>query len=245
MTKQMLGLVTLLVWAALPVLRAADDAEANKAKIPGLKLWLKLAEPEGKKAKNAVEKGVDCEVEGATWVKEGKIGGALSFSGDNQYILTAASLHEAFAEGNLTIAVWINAKGGGVVADELGQHELEGGWHDSQIEVMDDGEVKVRVWQLDPLSIGKVKLNEWHHVVVRFNAKTQTLDGCVDGVKAADKQTGEKQWHDGGDIYYAFGAADSTNCGQGGFFKGQMSDIRIYNRALTDDEVKILAGVQK
>jgi hypothetical protein len=151
-------------------------------------------------------------------------------------------MHEQFADGNLTIAVWVFAKGGGIVVDELGQHELEGGWHDSQIELMDDGEVKVRVWQLEGVSVGKVKMNEWHHVVVRYDAKSQTLDGFVDGVKGADKGSGEKQWNGGNDIYYAFGAADTTNLGQGGFFKGLMDDIRVYNRALTDDEVKTLAG---
>jgi len=151
-------------------------------------------------------------------------------------------MHEQFADGNLTIAVWVFPKGGGIVVDELGQHELEGGWHDSQIELMDDGEVKVRVWQLEGVSVGKVKMNEWHHVVVRYDAKSQTLDGFVDGVKGADKGSGEKQWNGGNDIYYAFGAADTTNLGQGGFFKGLMDDIRVYNRALTDDEVKTLAG---
>jgi hypothetical protein len=242
MTKRMFCLAALLLWAFAPVLRAEDEAEAKKAKIPGLKLWFKLDETEGKKAKNSVEKGVDGEVEGAKWAKEGKFGGALEFSGDNQFILTAASMHECFTDGNLTIAVWVFAKGGGIVVDELGQHELEGGWHDSQIELMDDGEVKVRVWQLDGVSVGKVKANEWHHVVVRYDAKSQTLDGFVDGVKGADKGSGEKQWNGGNDIYYAFGAADTTNLGQGGFFKGLMDDIRIYNRALTDDEVKTLAG---
>jgi hypothetical protein len=78
--------------------------------------------------------------------------------------------------------------------------------------------------------------------VVRYDAKSQTLDGFVDGVKGADKGSGEKQWNGGNDIYYAFGAADTTNLGQGGFFKGLMDDIRVYNRALTDDEVKTLAG---
>ena len=245
MAKRMLCLAALLAWAFLPALRAEEDKDAEaKAKIPGLKLWLKLDETEGKKAKNSVEKGVDVEVEGAKWAKEGKSGGALSFNGQSDYILTAASMNEAFGDGNITIAVWINPKGGGVVADELGQHALNEGWHDSQIELMDDGEVKVRVWELEGLSAGKVKMNEWHHVVVRYDVKSSTLDGFVDGVKSADKITGEKQWNNGGEIFYAFGCEDSTNLGQGGYFKGLMDDIRIYNRALTEAEVKVLAGAK-
>jgi hypothetical protein len=192
-----------------------------------------------------VDQGVDADVEGAKWVKEGKFGGALSLNGEGDYLITAAPVQAAFAEGSVTIAVWINPKGGGVVADELGQRGLEAGWHDSQIELMDDGEVKVRVWQLDGLSVGNVKLNEWHHVVVRYSAKTSTVDGFVDGVRSTGSVAGVKQWNVGGEIYYAFGPKDSTNLGHGGFFKGLMDDIRVYNRALTDEEVRLLAGVPK
>jgi hypothetical protein len=248
MTRTMLALAVLVAWTVLPTMageevKADPDAEA-KAKIPGLKLWYKLDESEGAKAKNAVEKGTDGELEGAKWAKEGKFGGALSLNGES-YLITAASVGEAFTEGSVTIAVWIKPKSGGVVADELGQHNINDGWHDSQIELMDDGELKVRVWQLDGLSIGKVKMDEWHHVALRYNSKTSVVDGFVDGVKCADKIEGEKQWNNGGDIYYAFGCEDSTNLGQGGYYKGLMDDIRVYNRPLTDEEMKVLAGVKK
>lgn len=224
---------------------AADEAEAAKAKITGLKLWLKLDEKEGAKAANSAEKGVAVDVAGAKWVQEGKFGGALSFNGEGDQAETAASVHEAFTDGDVTMAVWIKPAAGGVIVDELGQSGVNEGWHDSQIELMDDGEVKVRVWELSSLSIGKVKMNEWHHVVMRYSKKDQRLDGFVDGVKAQDKVEGEKLWNNGGDIYYAFGVKDDTNLGHGGCYKGLMDDIRIYSRALTDDEVKLLAGVKK
>ena len=223
----------------------ADEAEAGKAKIPGLKLWLKLDEKEGAKAANSAEKGVEVDVTGAKWSQEGKFGGALSFNGESDYLFTASTMHEAFADGDITIAVWIKPAAGGVVVTELGQHTVNDGWHDSQIEVMDDGEVKVRVWQLEDVSIGKLKLNEWSHVVMRYSKKDQTVDGFLNGVKSENKVNGEKQWNNGGEIFYAFGAQDGTNLGQGGFFKGLMDDVRIYNRALTEDEVKLLAGVKK
>jgi hypothetical protein len=237
--------VTVFGGEEAPKPAAADEVEAAKAKISGLKLWLKLDEKEGAKAANSVEKGVAVEVTGGKWTQEGKFGGALTFNGESDQAVTAASVHEAFADGDVTIAVWIKPAAGGVVVDELGQPGVNEGWHDSQIELMDDGEVKVRVWELTGLSVGKIKLNEWHHVVMRYSKKDQRLDGFVDGVKSQDKVDGEKQWNNGGDIYYAFGAKDDTNLGQGGFFKGLMDDVRIYNRALTEDEVKLLAGVKK
>jgi len=51
MAKRVFCLAALLLWAFAPVLRAEDEAEAKKAKIPGLKLWLKLDETEGKKSR--------------------------------------------------------------------------------------------------------------------------------------------------------------------------------------------------
>jgi hypothetical protein len=226
--------------------KGPEDAQAaEKAKITGLKLFLKLDEKDGAKAANSAEKGVEVDVTGGKWGTEGKFGGALSLNGESDYALTATDIHEAFADGNITMAVWVKASAGGVIIDELGQHNLEGDWHDSQIEVMDDGEVKFRVWQLDPISVGKIKMDEWHHLALRYNKADQTMEGFVDGVKSENKGSGEKQWNNGGEIYYAVGAKDTTNMGQGGFFKGLIDDVRIYNRALTDDEVKLLAGIKK
>ena len=248
------AMISVLILFALQTLGRAEDApnapvvdelDASKVTIPGLTLWLKLDEKDGAKAVNSVDKGVEVDVTGGKFTQTGKFGGALSFNGEGDYALTAADMQASFAGGDITAAVWIKPAAGGVVIDELGQHELEGGWHDSQIEIMDDGEVKVRVWQIEGLSIGKIKMNEWHHVVMRYNSKDQSLDGFVDGIKAESKVSGEKKWSDSGNTYYAFGAKDSTNLGQGAFFKGLMDDIRIYNRALTDDEVKLLAGIKK
>jgi hypothetical protein len=221
----------------------AAQLEKAKADIPGLTLHLKLDEKEGNKAANSVEKGVSVDVTGGKWTTDGKFDGALSFNGESDYALTATSVHQAFTGGDITIAVWIKPSAGGVVIDELGQHELEGGWHDSQIEVMNDGEVKVRVWPLESISIGKIKLDEWHHVVLRYSKIDALLEGFIDGIPSENTCGGEKQWNGGGEIYYAFGAKDSTNTGHGGFFKGLMDDIRIYNRALTDNEIDLLAGV--
>ena len=221
----------------------AAELEKARSNISGLTLHLKLDEKEGTKAVNSVEKGVEVDVTGGKWTTDGKFGGALSFDGESDYALTAGSMHQAFVGGDITVAVWIKTSAGGVVLDELGQHSLEGGWHDSQIEVMNDGEVKIRVWSLEPISIGKIKLDEWHHVVLRYTKGDELLEGFIDGIPSENTRGGEKQWNGGGEIYYAFGAKDSTNMGHGGCFKGLMDDIRIYNRALTDEEIDLLAGV--
>jgi serine/threonine-protein kinase len=204
--------------------------------IAGLKLWLKLDEKEGTKAANAAENGAPAELTGCKWTSDCKIGsGAIQLNGVSDYVLSP-NIGPSLTEGNVTIALWFKAGSGGVIVDELGQAQLDTGWHDSEIELMNDGELKLRVWNVKPLTVGKVAMNEWHHVVLRYGKTAQIMDGFLDGVKNETKISGEKQWN--GSIMYGFGSRDGQHVGHGGFFKGTLDDIRVYNRALSDDEVR-------
>ena len=169
-----------------------------------------------------------------------KVGQALNFDGANDYVISSSNLSSRFSDDSVTISAWIYPTAGGVVVSELGQTSINSLWHDSQIEVLPTGEIKVSVWQLASLSLGTAPLNTWHHVVMRYTDSTDTLDGFLDGVKSSSTVSGNRQtpWQEGSaGLYYAFGAADSTNLGDGTYFNGKMDDIRIYNRSLSDAEV--------
>jgi len=140
----------------------------------------------------------------------------------------------------VTIAIWFYATESGVIVDELGQPTPNAGWHDSQIEILSTGEVKVRVWNLAPVSLGTTTFNSWNHAVVRFNTTTNTLDGFLNGTKSSSTSLGERQYPNnnlGSSIYYAIGVSDFTNTGDGTYFGGKFDDFRVYNRALSDNEV--------
>jgi len=229
--------------AALFQAHTRTVADALMPPIPGLKLWLKLDDKDGTKAVNSAENGAPADVIGGKWISESRIGsGAIQLNGQSDYIMSP-NIGAAFAEGSVTICLWVKPAAGGVIVDELGQTQLDTGWHDSEIELMNDGELKLRVWALPAMSVGKISMNQWHHIILRYSKKDQTLDGFVDGAKAAGKVSGEKGWN--GEIHYAFGARDNQQIGHGGFFKGDLDDIRIYNRALTDDEAKWIFGAKE
>jgi hypothetical protein len=86
-----------------------------------------------------------------------------------------------------------------------------------------------------------VEYDRWQHVsyAVNFQSKTGMLylDGRVVG-----KQDQMKPYGSGGDLYFGFGAgnlnADFT-------YKGYMSDIRVFDRALSEAEVKALYEFEK
>ena len=72
----------------------------------------------------------------------------------------------------------------------FGQTTLSTGWNDSQIEILANGTVEVRVWDLPAVTLGTASFNAWHNVVLRYNAASQTLDGFLDGVQSTSVSNG-------------------------------------------------------
>lgn len=171
----------------------------------------------------------------------GKLGQAIMFDGVDDYIITT-NMRNNFNDETVTISVWFKANGAGIVVDELGQTAINTNWHDSQIEVLATGEVKVRVWNLTAVSLGIASFGKWHHAILRYNKATNKLDGFLNGVKSASEVSGDRMapWESGYGMYYAFGVTDTTKLGGGAYFNGLIDDVRIYNRALSDSEAKQL-----
>ncbi|MES1220723.1 MAG: LamG-like jellyroll fold domain-containing protein, partial [Bacteroidota bacterium] len=156
--------------------------------------------------------------------------------------VTTPNLVQAFPTfpSSVTIEVWFKADRQGVIVTELGPNQLGNiginkGWHDSQIEMLADGKVKVRVWDLPAIELGIVPFSTWQHVVLRYNAATQTLDGFLNNMKSASSVQGIRSVPSG--QFWAFGATDNQNLGSGEYFSGQMDEIRIWNVARTDAQI--------
>ncbi len=158
----------------------------------------------------------------------------LALDGTNDYVVTP-NLNAQMPGTDVTIEVWFKANTAGVIITELGQSVPNSNWHDSQIEILSNGEVKVRVWSLASVSLGTAAFGTWHHAAVRYNSVTQTLDGVLDGVASSLIVSGNRSRPT--DQYYAFGAADNTNLGSGAAFNGVIDEVRIWNRALCTGEI--------
>ncbi len=174
---------------------------------------------------------------GGQWTG-GQVGGAARLDGVDAYVVTP-NLRDLFASESVTIEVWFRPVTGGVIVSELGTTTVNGAWHDSQLEVLDTGEVRARIWNLGSVSLGTVQFGEWNHAVVRYDASTQRADGVLNGVASVGFATGNRSspWESGYELYYGFGVTDSTNLGSGRYFTGDIDDVRIWSVARTDQEI--------
>jgi parallel beta-helix repeat protein len=164
---------------------------------------------------------------------------ALQFDGVDDYVITG-DMSNLFANESETITLWFKANGPGVIVSELGQKAINGWqWHDSQIEVLPSGEVKVRVWNLASISVGTVSFGSWHHVALCYDKSTQRMQGFLDGVEAPTEVSGDRSapWKSGYGLFYGFGATDGTNMGSGGYFNGIIDEVRVWNYARTPEEI--------
>jgi len=79
-------------------------------------------------------------------------------------------------------------------------------------------------------------LNEWHHVCGTYdktNGASIYIDGRVDGTNADKQGITLSTWN----VYIGENAQQA-----GRFWDGQIDEVRLYNRALTNAEVVFLAG---
>jgi hypothetical protein len=180
-------------------------------------------------------------------------GRALQFDGTDDFVMSE-NLRNALVDDSITLEVWFNAIGPGVIVDELGANTVNNPIrHDSQIEILASGEVLARVWNLPPVSLGTTTFGTWHQAVLRYSGATDTLDGFLDGVKSATNAIGDRSapFEPGGTgaIFYALGATDTANLGSGASFKGRIDEFRVWNIARTDAEIRadrrvVLSGTE-
>ncbi|MFM2213268.1 MAG: hypothetical protein RL427_531 [Bacteroidota bacterium] len=169
----------------------------------------------------------------------GNFGNALNLDGTNDFVVTP-NIGALMPTTDATVELWFKANSAGVIVNELGQATLNSGWHDSHIEILSTGEVKVRVWSLASVSLGFVTFGTWNHAVVRYNSSTSKLDGLLNGVASSASTTGarSKSTASGYGYHYAFGGTDTTNLGSGAYFNGTIDEIRIWNIARTNAQIQ-------
>lgn len=197
-------------------------------------MWL-FDEGEGDTAEDSSGNKNDGTLNGPKWVDGmSQSSKALEFDGSNDYVLI--QILDTVPQ-SITLEAWIYPTAGGVVFSELGQAAINSGWHDSQMEVLSSGEIKVGFWTgvEQGISLGTFSFDTWYHVVMAFDNSDNSIRGYVDG-ELQEEGNLDKQYP--GTLWYGIGAADTTNLGDGTYFNGIIDDITIYNIALSEEEVK-------
>lgn len=166
------------------------------------------------------------------------------FTFSNDHIITP-DLDQVITIGDEahSVEVWINPTNNGVIASHLGQSAVDGGYHNSIIELV-SGQVEFGLWTGAGITstggTGALSFNEWHQLVLTYGGHGTPVKGYIDGVlvgQTANVNFSSPMDNLASEFRIAFGALDSTSQGDGTYFDGRFGIARVYGRALTDAEI--------
>ncbi len=226
-------LIVVVVLFVSSALATQSYAKIDPKTVVGL--WL-FDDGNGKVAKDSSGNKIDGALNGngLKWVDgKSKPGKALQFDGSG-YVLVHVG---AALPGSLTLAAWIYpTAGGGVVFAELGQGTVNSGWHDSQMEVLTTGEIKVGYWTgaENGISLGKFAFNKWYNVVMVYDKSDTSVKGYINGALI---ESGKFAKQYTADVWYGIGAQDTTSLGNGAAFNGNIDEAVIFNVPLSAADV--------
>jgi len=215
----------------------------------GIVGWWKMDETSGTTVADCTcnsNDGVLRNMVGNEWT-DGVVGGALNFDGSNDYVAIQNLFYDSSGYAEVSVTAWIRTTDGGnqIIAsydrNEYWRLEINGnGGGTGQI----GWDVRTSSGQVDYGSVTRVDDGTWHHVAAVFDNGTLTI--YIDG-NPEPSTSGGSTFGRGVNTRYGFlgvGSEATTFDGSRGpnnYFDGDMDDVRIYNRALSAEEISQLA----
>ena len=230
--------VWVLLVIALVGLPAGVQAEGAD---DGLVAEWRFDEESGSVLADSSGNGNDGVIHGATWV-EGEYGTALSFDGVDDYVVIPTDSGINPIDGSWTVEAWITVPtippsdhNYPIMAKHDG--DMDNGYallvsYDGNVHYMVD-HYKGPVYK----AIGTISTNSWYHVTGVLDKSTNNLNMFVNGF-----QTGSTSISGLGTINPSnplwIGRYHRGSRSRYEYFNGIIDEIRIYNRALTAEEIK-------
>ena len=210
----------------------------------------KLDETTGTTAADSSGNGLDGTLSGTDFDTSSKIGknrGALHFDGSTHYVEYGTNIE--FDDKDFTISAWVQRQGPGIIYSGNGNpifsqrtYAAGDGNPNVSLNIMPiaDGsllQLQLRTTvggQLDSYSTSAIPDNVWTHVAVTKTSDQIELyiNGALDNTVSHTK-TGD---FDAGSSYRYIGRLEWQSTLRG-TFEGLIDDVRIYNRALSSDEI--------
>jgi hypothetical protein len=176
----------------------------------------------------------------------GKIGQALNFDGSDDYVRVEDSSSLNFQNSSVSVGMWVYW--GGTVEGRIISKANSGGspYHGDFFMKLNVSTLKLSARfktndsseTQNPELISNINfpLNKWSHAFATFNTDTDTSRLYIDGVLVAE---------DTASIYELLNTTGflCINCNASfppQSIDGKIDDVRVYNRALSADEVKVL-----
>jgi len=195
----------------------------------GLAAWWQLDEEMGTIAYDSVGNNDGNLVNGPTWAT-GKIGGALSFDGTDDYVNCGSGPSNY---DNITVSTWMKTFTLGALVSNRDSGGSYGTWYtltSTSIEIGDNSQGGFR-----NLTFYTPTLNgTWHHIVYTKDGVNHAVyvDGSLDQSFTSNADISQNS--------PLFIGRRWTRSNSPYWFNGIIDDVRIYNRALTPEEVALL-----
>lgn len=179
-------------------------------------------------------RGNNGTIKGATWSAEGKFGGALAFNGVDNWVTINDTAALDFTNG-MTLEAWVYPTSTTdwrtvLVKEQAGQPSVYGLFASTGPGLRPSGKVYLATGSNERVyGTGALLANTWSHLAVTYDGAT--LRFCVNGVLVASRALS------GLIATSSFPLRIGGNSVFGEFFKGRIDDIRIYNKALSPDEI--------
>jgi hypothetical protein len=207
----------------------SNEATLTVTSASGPVLWWKLDDGSGTAASDSSGNGNNGTLANSPTWTTGKVGGALSFNGSNQYVSLANAGNLAKGNAAHTVAAWIKVNALPSYRAWILQLGNEGSGSHHWL-INSSGGTQFGVWNGNQAQPG-LPVGQWKHVAIVFDGTT--LKSYVDGVLS---QSTAATFNLQGTPLSAAQAHNGENA-----FNGVMDDVRVYGRALSAAEVAALA----
>jgi hypothetical protein len=197
--------------------------------------WWRFEEGGGSDANDSSGNGNDGALQGDTHWTAGKIGDyALAFDGNGDYVDVPGSGSLDFT-GSFSVSAWVKPTASpSADMSWFGYHH--GGISRSIVlRVYVSGKIRFGFYYSDlDTADGAMSFGVWNHVVATYDFDTDTSKIYVDGEPSASGNVGP---YLGGTQTMKIGM---YRVGEEQYFDGDIDDVRVYNKALSEGEVGYL-----